>query len=224
MKDRHGPTWLVTTAWFVAFALLALPAMAQYEGHDAMAGDPKAGDEQPQAGQEPAMSPEEAAMMQAWHEAMTPGEPHANLAKAAGDYTLTVKMYMDPSAPPQVSEGTSHREMIMGGRILQETVQGRMMEMEFQGMGLTGYDNVKGKYWNTWYDNMGTGASMSEGTADESGKTVMMGDYVDPMTRETKTGKSVLWWENPDTQKLEMYDKRGDDWAKTMEITFVRKK
>ena len=132
-------------------------------------------------------------------------------------------MWMDPSAPPQVSEGTSHREMIMGGRILEEKVHSQMMGMDFEGMGLTGYDNVKGKYWNTWYDNMGTGVSASEGTV-EAGKTVMLGDYIDPMTREAKHGKSVIWWENPDTQKMEMFDQRGGDWVKTMELTFVRKK
>ena len=206
------------------FALFAFAprVAAQTEGNEGHK-DMKAEGHQEMAGEGHEMSPEEAAMMQAWHEAMTPGAQHAELAKGAGDYAVTVKMWMDPSAPPQVSEGTSHREMIMGGRILEEKVQSQMMGMDFEGMGLTGYDNVKGKYWNTWYDNMGTGVSPSEGTV-EAGKTVMLGDYVDPMTRQAKHGKSVIWWENPDTQKMEMFDQRGDDWVKTMELTFVRKK
>ena len=32
-----------------------------------------------------------------------------------------------------------------------------MMGMPFEGIGRTGYDNVTGKYWSTWIDNMSTG-------------------------------------------------------------------
>ncbi|MGV8942237.1 MAG: hypothetical protein ACOH1P_12025, partial [Lysobacter sp.] len=50
---------------------IALPALAQ---------DPP-----------PKMSPEEAAMMQAYMEAGTPGAPHQALAKTAGDYDLAIR-------------------------------------------------------------------------------------------------------------------------------------
>lgn len=249
MTNRLRFPRLAFTALFAALALaLAVPAAAQDEGHDAMAkgqeakakGDAamaqaedtktKAEDMKGMAGDmmghgEHEMSPEEAAQMKAWQEAMTPGAPHAQLAKAAGDYTFTIEMWMgDPAAPPQVSTGTAHREMIMGGRYLTEKVTSEMMGQEFHGMGLTGYDNVKGSYWSTWIDNMSTGTMLSEGKTDESGKLVLKGDYVDPVTREAKTAKSVLWWDGDDKETFQMFDKRGGDWVKTMQIVYVRTK
>ena len=226
MKSRFAIVGPLCTALFTLL-LAAAPAVAQSEGHEGHAG--MSGHEEMKAeghqemGQGHEMSAEEAAMMQAWQAAMTPGPQHEQLAKAAGDFSFVAKMWMDPAAPPAVSEGTSHREMAMDGRYLIEHVEGTMMERPFHGMGITGYDNVKGKYWNSWMDDMGTGVMNSEGSADGAGKMVMIGTYADPMGGGTKTAKTVLWWEGNDTQVMEMYDQRGDDWVKVMEITSKRK-
>ena len=34
---------------------------------------------------------------------------------------------------------------------------GKMKDMQFKGMGVEGYDNVKKKFVASWIDNMGTG-------------------------------------------------------------------
>jgi hypothetical protein len=214
MKSRFQIGWLVTSAWFASLALVAAPAAAQHEGHE--------GHSEMKAEGQPAMTAEQAAMMKAWEKAMTPGPPHAALAKSAGDFAYTVKWWMDPSAPPNVSTGTSRRAMTMGGRFLVDHVEGSMMEQSFTGMGITGYDNVTGKYWSVWMDNMGTGMMTSEGQADDSGKVVMMGSYPDAVIGGPKATKSVLWWEGDDTQMMEMHEKRGEDWVKVMEITYRR--
>ena len=65
MKNRIGAAGIVCTALFALFAFAPRAGAQGGEGHE---------------GHE--MSPEEAAMMQAWHEAMTPGPQHAELAKA----------------------------------------------------------------------------------------------------------------------------------------------
>lgn len=196
------------------------------EGHEAMAAAEEhmaEGHEHMAEGQ-PEMSPEEAAMMKAWEAAMTPGAPHADLARSAGHYTMRIKMWMgDPSAEPMVSEGTAHREMAMGGRYLVEKVEGDMGGDPFHGMGYTGYDNTKGTYWSVWVDDHSTGVMLSEGEVDESGKMVMVGNYADPVSKATKSMKSVSWWEGDDKEMLEMYDQRGGEWVRTMEITYVRK-
>jgi Protein of unknown function (DUF1579) len=218
MTTRLRFARFVCTASFAALALLALPLAAQQ-------GDEKTmGDHEGMAQEQHQTSPEEAAMMQAWHEAMTPGPQHAQLAKGAGDFKVTVKTWMDPSAPPQVTTGTSHREMTMGGRFLVEHVKGEMMGMPFEGSGTTGYDNAKGTYWSTWNDSMGTGVELSEGSAGADGKVTFIGSYFDPMTHQDQTNKSVIWWEGDDTQKMEMLGKHGDDWVKMMELTFERVK
>ena len=56
----------------------------------------------------PAAAAPGAAEMEAMMKAMAPGEPHKKLAKLAGDFTYTSKMWMDPSQAPTTSSGTVH--------------------------------------------------------------------------------------------------------------------
>lgn len=203
-------------AWALACALAftALPALAQegHEGHEGHGGTEAQGE----------MSPEMAAMMQAWAKAMTPGEPHEMLASQAGTWKLTVKFWMEPGGEAQVSEATSVRQMIMGGRYLEEKVDGVSMGQPFQGHGITGYDNVSGEYWSTWIDNMSTGVMMLHGKADDTGKVTYHGEISDPMTGGATKVKSVWWAEGADKEHYEMYMSHGDEMVKSMEITSVR--
>lgn len=172
--------WLKDTPSALAVVALALLVLA--------AALPSAAQE----GMEGEMSPEQQAMMEAWMKAMTPGEPHARLARYEGDYTMTVKTWMDPTGDPEVTQGTARYEMIMDGRYLHETVDGTMMGTPFRGMGMTGYDNVKGKYWSTWVDNMSTGVLTAYGEWDEAvGGLVMHLDYADPVSGDTKKARTV---------------------------------
>src|SRR5688500_5405174 len=63
----------------------------------------------------PKMSPEEAAMMQAYQQAGTPGAAHAALAKMVGSYDLSIRSWHTPGAPPMVEKGTATRTMALGG-------------------------------------------------------------------------------------------------------------
>ena len=86
----------------VCTMLLVLAAFAI----PAFAGDDK------KTTQQPPMDPG----MQAMMTAMTPGEHHEHLKKLAGKHDYTMKMWMDPSAPPTESTGKRNAEMILGGR------------------------------------------------------------------------------------------------------------
>ena len=59
----------------------------------------------------------------------------------------------------------------MGGRYLEQRFKGDIMGMPFEGIGYTGYDNVKKQYWGTWMDNMSTGMMTSTGTAPPTGRS-----------------------------------------------------
>src|SRR5512142_32777 len=98
--------------------------------------------EQPQqkAGAPPQMTPEQQAMMAAWQKAMTPGPQHQKLMARAGSWTVTTKSWEKPGAPVQESTGTAERTVILGGRVLTETVHGTFMNMPFEGTGWTGFD------------------------------------------------------------------------------------
>lgn len=185
----------------------------------ALAGPSRAHDEHPP---EREMSPEEQAMMAAWQQAMTPGEPHAFLARQAGSWSFSSSFWMEPGEPPMESTGTVERRMILGGRVLEEKVDSTMMGQPFEGIGHTGYDNVTGEYWSTWTDNMGTGVMTSTGTCTEEGHCTFMGSYNDPMTGQPKQVR-ITYEATEDREVMAMYEDGPDgEERKTMELVYTR--
>lgn len=172
----------------------------------------------------PEMSAEQQAMMKAWQEAMTPGPQHAEMAKMVGEFKMTVKSYMEPGGEPDVSTGTASRKMIMGGRYLEETVTGTVMGRPFEGRGLTGYNNVTGKWWGTWLDNMSTGINTSHGEWDfQKGVGVFYGDYVDPVTKIIAETRGVITRLDGGAELMEMYMIEPTGEFKSMEILYERR-
>ena len=169
------------------------------------------------------MSKEEMAAME---KAMTPGEMRKHLAKMAGDWTFTNKMWMAPGQPPQEWTGTMHAETILGGRYVQSIWKGSFMGQEFEGRGTEGYDNVAQQYVSSWVDNMGTGIVLSTGTCEDGGKKcTTTRSFSDPMTGEPSTMKTVVSWIDDNNFRTEMYTKdpaSGQEY-KMMEIVAKRK-
>lgn len=167
---------------------------------------------------------------EAWAKAALPGPRHLALADRAGAWAVTVRVWLDPAQPPEVSEGTSERTMILGGRVLEETFSSAGMgDQPYEGLGHTGYDNVTGRYWSTWTDNMMTGVAVFYGAAEESGAEakdtlVMEGEMPDPIA-----GKAVPMRietrVDADGQEVDDFFEAGPDGKliKTMEITYRRR-
>lgn len=172
------------------------------------------------------MSAEEKAMMEAYMKAGMPGKQHENLAKTAGMWDLSMKSWMAPGTPPEESKATAERAMVLGGRVLTEKVKGEAMGQPFEGHGMTGYDNVTGKYWSTWNDSMSTGIMTSSGSCDEATNScTFTGSMVDPISGQTKNLRMVSKWNNPDQEVFEMWEPTPDGKEfKAMEIVYTRKK
>lgn len=170
-------------------------------------------------------SAEEQAMMQAWMAYMTPGAPHAELAKGVGEWNHTLKMWMAPDATPTESTATSKSEMILGGRYLAEQVTGDMMGMPFEGHALTGYDNAKKKYFTAWIDNMGTGLMTGWGDWDEATTSITFrGEFTDPTDGQDKPYRQVVKRVSDDHRIMEMYMLAPDGTEfKSMEIHSFKK-
>lgn len=169
-------------------------------------------------------SADQQAMMEAYQRAATPGAQHASLAKMAGDFTLTVKSYMEPGAEPEVSSGTASRRMILGGRYLEETVHAMMMGEHFEGRGLTGYDNVTRSWWGSWIDTMSTGLMINSGAWDEeAGVGTFEGEYNDPVTGELQSSRSVIRRLPNGDEVMEMYMTTAVGEVKALEILYQRK-
>jgi len=171
----------------------------------------------------PAM--DSATMMKKWQEYMTPGDMHKMLAASNGKWTAEITSWMDEKAPAQKSTAVVENKMVLGGRYQQMTCTGLMMGMPFEGVGMTGYDNSKKMFVNTWQDNMGTGIMTMEGTYDEATKTTTMkGKCADPITGTTTEMRETFKIIDDKNQLMEMYSTpEGGKEYKNMEMKLVRK-
>ena len=175
---------------------------------------------------QPKMSPQEKAQMDAMIKAGTPGDAHKKLSSMVGTWDATVKMYpMQPGAPVQMSSGVSESKWVLGGRWVQETFTGNFMGMPFSGIGYTGYDNIKKKYVGTWMDTFTTSVMMSSGEIGADGKYTFESSMDDPMSGKAMPVKEVVTVTDDDHHVMEMWtpDPSGQMF-KMMEITYTRVK
>lgn len=172
----------------------------------------------------PAQDQEMTEQQKAWNDYMTPGWAHEMMAEHAGEWNTVTTMWMDPSAPPQIMEGASKNEMIMGGRYLKSTHTGNMMGMPFEGMSLEGFDNKKKEFTSIWIDNFGTGTSISTGKYDEKTKSIIYtGTVYDPMQGKDVMIKEIIKNIDKNNHVIEMYSVIDGKETKTMEVVFNRK-
>ena len=178
----------------------------------------------------PAMN--EAEMMKQMMELSKTGENHKLLANMAGTWNYTVKMWMSPGSPTN-STGSAVIKPVMDGRYFvgdftgkmqMPGPDGKMKDMQFKGMSVDGYDNVKQKFISSWIDNMGTGMMVSEGVYDAGNKTfTYTGEFEAMPGMKTKVRMTVKITDK-DHHMFEWYEDRGTGETKTMEINYTRKK
>lgn len=158
---------------------------------------------------------------------------HKLLVSTAGTWSYTVKMWMDPKGKPTESTGTAVRKSVMDGRYVSGDysgkfkmpgADGKMMEMNFMGMSMDGYDNVKKKFVSGWVDNMGTGIMTMDGTYDAATKTFTYTGEYEMMPGMKEKVRQLIKMADKDHMTMEYYEDRGQGEAKTMEINYTKKK
>ncbi len=167
------------------------------------------------------------AMMAKMEQVKALGEPHKKFAEMAGTWSVAAKFWMDPSAPPVESNGTSEFKTILGGRYLVQNLTAEMMGEPFHGMGITAFDNLRQEYVDLWLDDMGTGIYVSRGPASEDGNVITCtGTMDDPMSGQKDIPtRSVSTTVDKDTHKMEMFATGPDGTEfKTMEVIYTRMK
>ena len=164
------------------------------------------------------------AMMEAYKELATPGEPHKQLASLAGSWTTKTKEWMEPGKPAVESTGTVEMKALLDGRFLQQEFSGAMMGQPYAGVGTTGYDNLRKKYVSTWIDTMGTGIFMMEGTASPDGKTITLTGQHAVIGGGQMKHRAIWKLVDGNTQTFDMYGTHpGSKEMKMLEITYTRK-
>lgn len=166
-------------------------------------------------------------MMKKWQEFSTPGEPHKFLSSMAGKWKYTSKMWESKDAKAEESSGTATMKMVMGGRFLQQEIKGKAMGQPFEGLGFTGYDNLKKKTVSTWLDSMGTSILTGTGDLNTATKTVSeSGQFTCPMEKDQTADYRSEWvMVDKNTMTFTMYNKRdGKEEFKAMEMNYQRAK
>jgi len=161
------------------------------------------------------------AAMQELQKTMMPGAPHRELEFYAGDWNLVT--HADMGGEQVTTEGTAHSEMMLGGRFVHAVHHGEMWGMPFEGVGITGYDNVKKQYFNVWFDSMGTGVLVSYGNKNADGALELTGTYDDPMMG-TVDYRMVTTVTGEDSYTFDMYMKTPEGEQRAMDILYTRAK
>lgn len=165
------------------------------------------------------------AMMEAWMKASTPGDAHKKLDNMVGTWDVTVKSWMAPGQPPMESTGTAMNQWVLGGRWMEEKFTGSFMGMPFQGIGYTGYDNIKKQYVGTWMDNMSTAVMVSSGKGGSGNTYEFTSTMDDMMTGKPQMITEKVTFTDADHHTMEMWGPGPDGKVyKSMEITYSRKK
>jgi len=170
----------------------------------------------------PEMDP---AMMEAMMKASMPGPAHKALDGMIGTWDTKVTSWMMPGADPISGMGSSENKWILGGRFVEQHFKGDFMGMPFEGLGHTGYDNVKKQYFGTWMDNMGTGMMTSVGTGGSGNTMTFKGTFADPMTGKDTTVEEKITVVDADHMNMEMRSPGPDgNMFKAMMIEYSPKK
>lgn len=192
-------------AFFIVLFLMTAPAL-------------HAAEEAAPAGTDPAA-------MEKMKALMAPNENHKIFEDFAGKWNYTGTFQMAPGAPIQEMTGTETISVIYGGRFLKQEITGPWMGQEFEGLGYTGYDNIKKEYVSAWFDNMGTGLMTFSGQFDAAAKTLSQsGENSCPLTGETnRKGRSAWTLNDADhmTYTSYLYDADGREF-KAMDLLYTR--
>ncbi len=147
-----------------------------------------------------------------------PGPAQKALKMAEGTWNALIEM---PGL--EASKGVSVQKMVLGGMWLEDSFKADLGGMPFEGRGMTGFDQIKGKYVGTWCDSMSPGVTVTEGTYDEKTRTLtMVGDTYDHTGAKVKA-RMLTIHKDANTVVFEMYyvDAAGKE-AKQMTITYTR--
>ncbi|MCC7138862.1 MAG: DUF1579 domain-containing protein [Planctomycetes bacterium] len=151
----------------------------------------------------------------------TPGEMHAWLAQPSGAWDLAGKMY-EMDGKTVENKGSATFSMVLGGRFQQQTLSGEFKGKKFEGVGITGYDNLKKQFVNYWFDTMGTAPSVATGQRSADGKTLTLTGTWD-MPFGPMPFRYVMTHKSEKEMLFAAFGSRGGQEFPMMEMTYTRK-
>jgi hypothetical protein len=161
-------------------------------------------------------------MMQMWQKAMTPGEWHAALEPMVGSFHARTTFVRAKGDPPSVSDGTSENRLVLGGRYLEQVYRGTSKGMPFEGIGYTGYENVRKRYIGVWMDTFGTSLMYSVGIGKPTPRAIELGAMAQDPSGKAVTLLCKITIQDRDHHTYEMWTK-GPPRFRSMLVEYTRK-
>jgi hypothetical protein len=160
-----------------------------------------------------------------WMEYMTPSKAHATLATYAGDFDVTITMWMSTQGEPMKVAVESANKMVLDGRFLQFDQAGQMMGMAYRGLMTLGYNNTEKRFALTGMSNIGTGTLFLSGPWKEEGKVaILTGQMTNPVDKKAIKVRQTITFVDSNTLLIENYDQEeGGAERKSVEYRFTRK-
>ena len=162
-------------------------------------------------------------------EAQTPTSPvlakHKVLQHEAGSWDAVVKTWSAPDAEPALSRATETNHML-GDMWVVGVFESGSKEATYRGQSQVGYDPVAKKYVGTWIDTMSPFLNTFEGTMQGNQLTMRTKD-LDPKSGQQKLTKMVTTYVDKDHKTFESFEPipgKQDQWWKTMEVHYTRRK
>lgn len=173
-------------------------------------------------------SPEEQqAMMMAMMTAAAPGPNHERLMSLAGDWTVQARYRMDPTGPWTEAAATAKLQKALGGRMLVQKFNGKLsmgpgMDMQLDGLELTGFNNLTQKYESYWFDNMSTWCTFTQGVEENGVLDLkgMMSDAITPAGRPVRFTRRIVDADHFVTEAFDTIPPLGE--VKVMELSYAR--
>ena len=159
----------------------------------------------------------------------SPGPEHKILQEKEGVWDVESLMWLNPEAPAEaparVTRGVSTFRPILGGRYMEQSHEGEMLNGPFSARAIMGYDRFNKKYITLWLDTTGTGFNLTEGTCDAEGKVCTeTGEWDDPSGGAAVKVKSVITRQSADKFVAETFVVQPDAGdVRIMEETYTRR-
>lgn len=211
----------------ISAALIAVLALIAGRNTPATAAEPKPAG--PAAQAEPMLPPGWTAEdMKAFIHAATPGKMHARLAQDVGVWHGKNTMWMSPDAEPVQTDCSITTAPLLDGRFTRCEMKGEMPGMgPYNGLMISGYDNITEKFVCTWIDNVSTSMANGEGELSKDGKTITWNFTCNcPLTKKPVAMKQVETMTGKDSKTLELFgaEPKSGKQYKMMQIELTRKK
>lgn len=165
----------------------------------------------PLLGQESKKADSAEAMVEMYVEMAKPVPEHLKLRELSGRWTMTTKLWFNPSEPPRVASGTASGRLILGGRFLQldATVKGGGIGAD--SVTLLGFDRRTNDYTMIGLDTLGTYYITAAGKYDAGAKGILLdGSYAMPPTGQDQMYRFTWRTDSPDEHVLLLhFDVRG---------------